>query len=90
MPFMDIDNRTNKKEYTTQRFYVSARMRNDANDCIVQMSMHFPNPLVEVDLKHFNEEGASTTLISDSFYSQIQHVRYRWAPDCRVSPVQSR
>lgn len=51
-------------------------MANDSNDCIIQMSMHFPNSLVEVDLKHFNEEGASTLLITNSYYSQIQYFGY--------------
>ena len=64
MSLVGINSRGSKKEYTTQRFYVSARMPNDTNDCIIQISMHFPNSLVEVDLKHFNEEGASTTLLS--------------------------
>ena len=40
------------------------------------MSMHFQNSLVEVDLKHFNEEGASTLLITNSYYSQIQYFGY--------------
>ena len=71
-----INNRENKKEYTTQKFYLSTRMANDSNDCIIQMSMHFPNSLVEVDLKHFNEEGASTLLITNSYYSQIQYFGY--------------
>ena len=68
-----INNRENKKEYTTQKFYLSTRMANDSNDCIIQMSMHFPNSLVEVDLKHFNEEGASFLLIPSLCCSQIQY-----------------
>ena len=68
-----INDRENKKEYTTQRLYLSTRMANDSNDCVVQMSMHVPNSLVEVDLKHFNEEGASNLLIANSCCSQIQY-----------------